>query len=127
MYHSLNVQQLKPSLYIPVCEFFLYELNQKSILPKPKDVISTGSNLNSENFKEITYNLGIDFSISSKESVLIDLKLLKTRNEIAHGEDSEFNRDAYLELHRDIIGMLNIFRNQIENAAIQKKFRRDSP
>jgi len=117
----------KPSLYIPVCEFFLYELNQRSILPKPKDVISTGSNLNSENFKEITYNLGIDFSISSKESVLIDLKLLKTRNEIAHGEDSEFNRDAYLELHRDIIGMLDIFRNQIENAAIQKKFRRDSP
>ena len=117
----------KPSLYIPVCEFFLYELNQRSILPKPKDVISTGSNLNSENFKEITYNLGIDFSISSKESVLIDLKLLKTRNEIAHGEDSEFNRDAYLELHREIIGMLDIFRNQIENAAIQKKFRRDSP
>lgn len=117
----------KPSLYIPVCEFFLYELNQRSILPKPKDVISTGSNLNSENFKEITYNLGIDFSISSKESVLIDLKLLKTRNEIAHGEDSEFNRDAYLELHKDIIGMLNKFRNDIENAAIQKKFRRDSP
>ena len=117
----------KPSLYIPVCEFFLYELNQRSILPKPKEVISTGSNLNSENFKEITYNLGIDFSISSKESVLIDLKLLKTRNEIAHGEDSEFNRDAYLELHKEIIGMLDIFRNQIENAAIQKKFRRDSP
>jgi hypothetical protein len=117
----------KPSLYIPVCEFFLYELNQRSILPKPKEVISTGSNLNSENFKEITYNLGIDFSISSKESVLIDLKLLKTRNEIAHGEDSEFNRDAYLELHKEIIGMLDIFRNQIENAAIQEKFRRDSP
>jgi hypothetical protein len=117
----------KPSLYIPVCEFFLYELNQRSMLPKPKDVISTGSNLNSENFKEITYNLGIDFSISSKESVLIDLKLLKTRNEIAHGEDSEFNRDAYLELYREIIGMLDIFRNQIENAASQKKFRRGSP
>jgi hypothetical protein len=116
----------KPSLYIPVCEFFLSdELNQRCILPK--DVISTASNLSSEIFKEITYILGIDFSISSKESVLIDIKLVKTRNEIAHGEYSVFDRDAYLELHRDIIGMLNIFRNQIENAAIQKKFRRDSP
>jgi hypothetical protein len=115
----------KPSLYIPVCEFFFSELNQRSILPK--DVISTGSNLKSEIFKEITYILGIDFSISSQESVLIDIKLLKTRNEIAHGEYSVFNRDAYLELHRDIIEMLNKFRNQIENAAIQKKFRRDSP
>jgi hypothetical protein len=115
----------KPSLYIPVCEFFLSELNQRSILPK--NVISTGSNLSSDILKEITYNLGIDFSIYSTKSVLIDTKLLKTRNEIAHGEYSVFDRDAYLELHRDIIGMLDIFRNQIENAASQKKFRRGSP
>ena len=115
----------KPSLYIPVCEFFLSELNQRCILPK--DVISTASNLSSEILKEITYILGIDFSIYSPQSPLIDTKLLKTRNEIAHGEDSVFDRDEYLELHREIIGMLDIFRNQIENAAIQKKFRRDSP
>lgn len=113
----------KPSLYIPVCEFFISELNQRSILPKPKDVISTGSNLNSEILKEITYILGIDFSIYSTKSPLIDTQLLKTRNEIAHGEDSVFDRDEYLELHRDIIGMLDIFCTDIENAAIQKKFR----
>jgi hypothetical protein len=49
----------KPSLYIPVCEFFLSELNQRCLLPK--DVISTASNLSSEILKEITYILGIDF------------------------------------------------------------------
>jgi len=117
----------KPSLYIPVCEFFLSELNKRCLLPKPKDVISTASNLSSEILKEITYILGIDFSIYSTKSVLIDTKLLKTRNEIAHGEDSVFDRAEYLEVHREIIGMLDIFRNQIENAAIQKKFRRYSP
>ena len=117
----------KPSLYIPVCEFFLSELNQRCILPKPKDVISTASNLSSEILKEITYILGIDFSIYSTKSVLIDTKLLKTRNEIAHGNYSVFDRDEYLELHREVIEMLDIFRNQIENAAIQKKFRRNSP
>ncbi|MEG4093095.1 MAE_28990/MAE_18760 family HEPN-like nuclease [Microcoleus sp. Pol12B4] len=115
----------KPSLYIPVCEFFLSELNQRCILPK--DGISTASNLSYDILKEITYILGIDFSIYSTKSVLIDIKLVKTRNEIAHGEYSVFDRDAYLELHRDIIGMLEIFRNQIENAASQKKFRQDSP
>jgi len=115
----------KPSLYIPVCEFFLSELNQRCILPK--DVISTASNLSSEILKEITYILGIDFSIYSPQSPLIDTKLLKTRNEIAHGEDSVFDRDEYLELHREVIGMLDIFCTQIENAAIQEKFRRDSP
>ena len=114
----------KPSLYIPVCEFFVSELNQRCILPK--DVISTASNLSSEILKEITYILGIDFSVYSTKSVLIDTKLLKTRNEIAHGNYSVFDRDEYLELHREVIGMLDIFRNQIENAAIQEKFRSNS-
>jgi hypothetical protein len=117
----------KPSLYIPVCEFFLSELNQRCILPKPKDVISTASNLSSEILKEITYILGIDFSIYSTKSQVIDTQLLKTRNEIAHGEDSVFDRAEYLEVHREILEMLDLFRDQIENAASQKKFRRDSP
>ena len=115
----------KPSLYIPVCEFFLSELNHRSILPK--NVISTGSNLSSEILKEITYILGIDFSIYSTKSRVIDTQLLKTRNEIAHGEDSVFDRAEYLEVHREILEMLDIFCTQIENAASQKKFRRDSP
>ncbi len=115
----------KPSLYIPVCDFFISELNQRCILPK--DTISTASNLSSEILKEITYILGIDFSIYSTKSVLIDTKLLKTRNEIAHGNYSVFDRDEYLELHGEVIGMLDLFRNQIENAASQESFRRNSP
>lgn len=115
----------KPSLYIPVCEFFLSELNQSCKLPK--DVISTASNLSSKILKEITYILGIDFSIYSTKSPLIDTKLLKTRNEIAHGNYLVFDRDEYLELHREVIGMLDLFRNQIENAAIQEKFRHNLP
>ncbi|NJM61748.1 MAG: hypothetical protein HC849_18575, partial [Oscillatoriales cyanobacterium RU_3_3] len=50
-------------------------------------------------------------------SVLIDIKLLKTRNEIAHGNYSAFDREEYIELHREVIGMLDMFRTQIENAA----------
>ncbi|RAM48038.1 MAG: hypothetical protein C6Y22_30135 [Hapalosiphonaceae cyanobacterium JJU2] len=110
----------KPSLYIPICDFFLSELNQRCILPK--DAISTASNLSSEILKEITDILGIDFSLYSTKSVLIDTKLLKTRNEIAHGNYSVFDKDEYIELHLEVIGMLDIFRNQIENAAIEKKF-----
>jgi MAE_28990/MAE_18760-like HEPN len=115
----------KPSLYIPVCDFFISELDRRCILPK--DPISTASNLSSEVFKEITDILGIDFSTYSTKSVLIDTKLLKTRNEIAHGNYSVFDRDEYIELHREVIGMLDMFRTQIENAAIQKKFRQDLP
>lgn len=112
----------KPSLFIPVCDFFLEDLSQRCELPK--EIISTASNLSSEILREITSILGIDFSPYSTKAVLIDTKLLKKRNEIAHGEYSISDREEYIELHAEIIAMLNIFRNQIENAAINKDYMR---
>ena len=99
------------------------ELNQRCWLPK--EAISTASNLSSEIFQEITRTLGINFSTYSTKSVLIDTKLLKTRNEIAHGEYSIFDRGEYLELHTEVIAMLDLFRTDIENAAINKDYIRN--
>ncbi|MEA5621032.1 MAE_28990/MAE_18760 family HEPN-like nuclease [Cronbergia sp. UHCC 0137] len=111
----------KSSLYIPVCDFFLFQLDERCSLPK--NPISTASNLSSEILKEITHTLGIDFSIYSTKSELIDQTLLKTRNEIAHGEYSLLiDREKYIELHTTVMDMLEIFRNQIENAAINENF-----
>lgn len=107
----------KPSLYIPVCDFFLDELNQRCLLPK--EAISTASNLSSEIFQEITRTLGINFSTYSTKSVLIDTKLLKTRNEIAHGEYSIFDREEYVELHTEVIILLDLFRTDIEKCCHQ--------
>ncbi|NER20270.1 MAG: hypothetical protein F6J96_05975 [Symploca sp. SIO1C2] len=115
----------KPSLYIPVCDFFLSELDQRCSLPK--DIVSTASNLSSEILKEITALLGIDFSEYSRKSVLIDTKLLKTRNTIAHGNYLIFDTEEYIELHREVINMLDLFRNQIENAAIKQEYLQQSP
>ncbi|TYQ27297.1 MAE_28990/MAE_18760 family HEPN-like nuclease [Pseudanabaena sp. UWO310] len=114
----------KPSSFIPVCNFFLSQLDQRCSLPEPKDAISTASNLSSEILKEITEILGLDFLPFSTKIVLIDVKLLKSRNEIAHGNDySEMpDREAYIELHEEVITMLEIFRTQIENSAALKKF-----
>lgn len=110
----------KSSIYIPVCDFFLSELDQRCSLPK--DSISTASNLSSEILKEITHVLGLDFSHYSTKSVLINIKLLETRNKIAHGNYLEFGREEYVELHGEVINMLDLFRNQIENAAIEKEY-----
>lgn len=112
----------KPSLYIPICDFFLFELNQKSNLPK--EAISTASNLSSEILKEIISILGLNFADYSTKSKLIDEKLLKSRNEIAHGNYLLIDREEYLELHIEIINLLNIFKNQIENACLQEKYKR---
>ncbi|MEA5468089.1 MAE_28990/MAE_18760 family HEPN-like nuclease [Spirulina sp. 06S082] len=114
----------KPSLYIPVCDFFLTELEQRCNLPK--DIISTGSNLSSEILQEITSILGIDFSFYSTKAILIDTQLLKSRNSIAHGDYLSIDSAGYMELHEEVIAMIETFRNQIENAAIQEKFRQNS-
>ncbi|MEI6368179.1 MAG: MAE_28990/MAE_18760 family HEPN-like nuclease [Nostocales cyanobacterium ELA608] len=111
----------KASLYIPVCDFFLFQLDERCSLPK--NPISTASNLSSEILKEITHTLGIDFSLDSTKSKLIDEKLLKTRNEIAHGEDSlTIDRKQYIELQTIVVEMLEEFRNRIENAASNEDF-----
>jgi hypothetical protein len=112
----------KSSLYIPVCDFFLFELDKRSSLPE--DAISTASNLSYEILKEITCTLGIDFSLYSTKSVLIDTKLLNARNAIAHGEYLTIDTEEYVELHTAVIGMLELFRNQIENAASNQDFKR---
>ncbi len=113
----------KPSLYIPICNFLMFELNNRSSLPE--DAISTESNLSSEVLKKITSILGINFSDYSDNSKLIDEKLLKQRNEIAHGNYLLIDRDGYIELHEKVIEMIEIFRNQIENAAINEDFKRN--
>ena len=111
----------KASLYIPVCDFFLFQLDERCSLPK--NPISTASNLSSEILKEITHTLGIDFSLYSTKSKLIDEKLLKTRNEIAHGEDSlTIDRKQYIELQTIVVEMLEEFGNRIENAASNEDF-----
>ncbi len=88
----------------PVCDFFLFNLDERSSLPK--DAISTASNLSSEILKEITCTLGIDFSLYSTKSVLIDTKLLNARNTIAHGEYLIINTEGYVELNTAVIEML---------------------
>ncbi|NER99516.1 MAG: hypothetical protein F6J86_37840 [Symploca sp. SIO1B1] len=66
-------------------------------------------------------------SLYSIFSVLIDEKLLHTRNTIAHGNYLIFDREEYIELHREVINMLDLFRNQIENAAIKQEYLQQSP
>ena len=115
----------KASVYIPVCDFFVSELSQRAKLPK--DGISTSSNLSSAVFKEIILSLGLEFPPYSSKEKLIDEKLLKSRNEIAHGEYLTLEGKDYVELHTQVVEMLDLFRNQIENAAILEQYKFSSP
>ncbi|MBH8564055.1 hypothetical protein I8748_18000 [Nostoc sp. CENA67] len=113
----------KPTIFTEVTEFIMTKMAERSSIPY-KNVIKTGSNLSSSILREIICILGLDYSFFETKQVIIDEKLLKNRNTIAHGEYLLLDREAYLELHSQVIEMMDNFRTQIENCAAMKSYSR---
>ena len=111
----------KVTMYVKITEFFTSGLTDRCTLPIE---IETKSNLSSEVLKEIAYTLGIDYREYEINANLIDETLLKSRNEVAHGRYLVIDVAEFVYLHRTIINLLNLFSNQISNAASTKAYRR---
>ena len=91
---------------------------EKSVAIDAENSISTNSNLNSEVLREIMDTIGLVFdSYWQTKSLFIDHKLLKTRNEVAHGDFVAVDLALYEELHDFVIDGLNRFKTAVENAA----------
>ncbi len=96
----------------------------KSKIPV-EGVIKTNSNLNSDIFVEIMSTIGLDCTVFESSYKLIDTVLLQKRNIIAHGERLEaldLDETRYYEIHDKIFGLIQLFANQVSNAAIQKLY-----
>jgi hypothetical protein len=107
------------TIHNEVIKFLLENMEERIKIPK-EGVITTGSNLSSDVLRQILALLGIDDRPYQMKQVLIDEKLLAKRNCIAHGEFLDVDVDSYRELHREVIDMMDLFRDQIENHAVQK-------
>ena len=103
--------------------FFVTRMSERSALPY-KNVIDTESNLSSKVFRDVVEKLGLDYSSYETREKLIDEKLLESRNTIAHGSYLATDLDGYIDLQDEVLGMMELFRNQIENSAITKSYRR---
>lgn len=90
----------------------------------PEDSVKTNSNLNSEVLKEIICYLGFDYSFYESKEKLLDERLLGSRNKIAHGRYLIIDADSYLELHDEVLSLMNIFKNQIINAAVNHEYQK---
>jgi hypothetical protein len=112
----------KATIFTEAVDFIRAQLDEQSSIPY-KDVVQTGSNLSSSILREITCLLGLDYSLYETKQVLIDEKLLARRNSIAHGNFLQLDQPDYLELHEQVVGMMDIFRNQVENCATCDDFR----
>lgn len=110
------------TVYQEVAKFLLDGLDDRSKVPY-KNVINTRSNLSSSVFREIVETLGLSYSPFQTKEKLIDERLLKNRNQIAHGDYVLIDQSEFLELYNQVILMMNELKNQIDNAAILKQYR----
>jgi len=117
-------QTNKATIYNEVAEFFLTKMAERSSIKYVNRI--TTSNLSSSVFKEIVCMLGLDYSFYESKEVLIDEKLLKKRNTIAHGNYLDIDEKEYDELHTQIITIMDNFRNQIDNCASTKQYYRQT-
>ena len=112
----------KIAYHLEVTKFFLLRLEEQSRLPY-SDGVDTGANLSSALLKEIVETLGLEFAPFETKIHLIDTRLLRTRNTIAHGKYLTVDEDSVNELATEVIGMLEIFRTQIDNAVALNAYR----
>lgn len=114
----------KATIFTEVTKFLLTQTSNRSSIPY-EDIITTGSNLSSSILREISCILGLDYSFYGTREIIIDEQLLKRRNAIAHGEYLLLDRNEYRDLQRQILEMMEYFRNQVENSSAQKLYLRN--
>lgn len=124
MKRKLNdvAQSNNPIIHNGVVEFFLFGLGQRCRFSS--DSINTESNLSSIVLKKIVHMLGLDYTDFQSKEKLIDEKLLKKRNHIAHGKYLTVDRDEFLEIFDEVIGLMNLLKDKISNSASLEKYKR---
>jgi hypothetical protein len=113
----------KTSDQLKIVEFFLNDLAKQSSMPH-KSTINTKSNLSSIVFQNIVLSLGLDYSFYEAKTVFLDERLLGMRNKIAHGNFLLILDSDYVDMHERVLELMEYFRNQIDNSASTKAYKR---
>ena len=114
----------KTTMHTTIVNEVIKSHSVKSNIPV-EGIIKTNSNLNSEIFMEIMATIGLECKEYESSYKMIDTVLLQKRNMIAHGERLEelgLDESRYYEIHDKILGLIQLFSNQVLNAAIQKQY-----
>ncbi len=110
---------------IATLDFLREELETKAKL-KIDSAIKTESNLNSKVFNNIIHSIGLSQSTYEARYNLIDESLLRRRNHIAHGEYLDLSAEELRSLADEVLILLRTFKTDIENAASQACYLRNT-
>ena len=113
-------QSNKPTMHTELLTKFLLGLSEPAT-PATLEWESSAdiqSNLSSQNLIEILCLLGLDAKNYLPKGQLLDQKLVKKRNSIAHGRQTDVELEDYFGLHDEIVQLVENFRTDVENAAV---------
>jgi proline dehydrogenase len=102
------------------------ELQEKARINYDRSMIRTRSNLSFENFSDIMHSVGCDADRHELQRSLINNRLLKNRNDIAHGRDLVIQHEDWLELDTRVVAILRDVRDQLIDAATNQSYRRSA-
>lgn len=106
-----------------VADFFINQLSTRYSTPW-LGAINTKSNLSSEVLADIIESIGGDFNAFKTRRKFLDTILLDSRNNIAHGQYLSIDKEEYINMHSEVITMIDTFNNQIQNAAVMKMYKK---
>ncbi|GGM43991.1 MAE_28990/MAE_18760 family HEPN-like nuclease [Dactylosporangium sucinum] len=93
-------------------------------IPFDRSTIRTRSNLSFEVFEDIMHSIGCDASRHEIHRSLINNRLLKNRNDIAHGRELYVLLDDWRDIRHRVFEMLVDVRTQLANSAATESYRR---
>ena len=110
--------------HLPVVEFFLEGLEEEARM-SVDGAIDTESNLSSAVLRDLLATIGLPYDTKwSSTELLLDGSLLKTRNDVAHGERTDIDAATYEQLHNLVVDLVDHLKTSIENQAVSRAYLR---
>ncbi|WP_229790342.1 MAE_28990/MAE_18760 family HEPN-like nuclease [Mycetocola manganoxydans] len=114
-----------PAIHNEFALFLMEGLSGKARLSE--DLVQTQSNLSSAVLSNVVERLGLPRRTEyATRANMIDQELVNRRNSIAHGQFLELNANDFLALHEDVLALLQLFTDDVRNAASTSSYLKDS-
>lgn len=112
--------------YLQAVDYVLNSHDHRYTLPNIQ-LIDTESNLSTKVLRNILMCVGLDdrWAAFEVKQRTIDVALLKVRNEIAHTGRTDRDEIDLPDLLVNVMELLDTFKTELENAAVQKRYRLD--